>query len=387
MRCFMRCFMRFFSVFTSGAIAATAIGMLLGAVAHAQSAKPAPTAKPALTVKWVQASLQAMPSKLPANGTIAPWAEAVVSAEVGGYRLSQVRAQVGDRVQKGQVLASFSTDTARVDLDIAKAQLAEAQASAADTAANAGRARAIEREGFYSAAQLSSIFSQEKAAAARVQAAKARLAAAERALRETEVKAPDDGVVSSRTAVLGAVVPQGAELFRLIRQGRLEWRAELTSTELVSIKPGMKVSFMQEGGVQSAGLQGTVRMISPTVDPASRTAIAFVDLPATQAARAGLRAGSFARGEFELQRAEPRLSVPQSAVVLRDGFSYVFALGAISASQQSKVTQVKVQTGARASIGGIDWVAVTAGLAADAKIVASGAAFLADGDTVKVSQP
>jgi hypothetical protein len=81
-------------------------------------------------------------------------------------------------------------------------------------------------------------------------------------------------------------------------------------------------------------------------------------------------------------KAVAQQSVPQTAVVLRDGFSYVFVLGA-----QNKVSQVKVQTGAHAKVAGLDWVAITQGLKADARVVASGAAFLADGDTVKVSQP
>lgn len=337
-------------------------------------------AKPALTVKWVQPSMQMMASKLAANGSIAPWAEALVSAEVGGFRLVQVLAQVGDSVKKGQILAKFSTEGARVELEIAKAQVAEAEAGATDAVGNAERARAIEREGFYSAAQLSQIFSLEKAAIAKVRAAKVKQVSAELSLKETDVVAPDDGVVSGKSAILGAVVPQGAELFRLIRQGRLEWRAELTSSEIASVKSGMKV-------VLSDAVQGTVRMTAPTVDTASRTALAFVDISAREAARAGLRAGSFARGEFLVGSSVATLSVPQSAVVLRDGFSYVFVLGSLDKSGLIKVTQVKVQTGARASVGGTDWIAVTQGLQQGAKIVASGAAFLANGDTVKVSQP
>jgi HlyD family secretion protein len=346
------------------------------------------SAKPALTVKWVQPAMQPMTSLLAANGSVAPWAEAVVSAEVGGYRLSQVLAQVGDRVKKGQVLAKFSTESARLELASATASALEAEASAMDASSNAQRARAIEREGFYSAAQLSAIFSAEKAANARWQAAKARQAGAERTLKETDVVAPDDGVVSSRAAVLGAVVPQGGELFRLIRQGRLEWRVELTSAEISQVKPGMAVFFTAPASNNSAtSLQAKVSRVSPTVDPVTRTAMAFVDVPAALAERLGIRSGSFVKGEIEVKGAVQRQSVPQSAVVLRDGFSYVFALGAVNPQGLAKVAQLKVQTGTKAKIAGVDWITVTDGLKTDTKIVAQGAAFLADGDTVKVSQP
>lgn len=349
--------------------------------------KPAP--KPALTIKWVQPTAQVMSRTLAANGSIAPWAEAVVSAEVGGHRLLQVLAQVGDSVKKGQILAKLSTEGARIEVELAKAQVAEAEAAAADAVASAERARAIEREGFYSAAQLSQIFSAEKAAIAKVRAAKVKQVSAELSLKETDITAPDDGVISQRAATLGAVVPLGTELFRLIRQGRLEWRAELTSSEIASVRPGMAVTLSAQGS--GAAVQGKVRMIAPTIDPASRTALAFVDLSAREAARAGLRVGSFARGELLLGAAAAVQSVPQSALVLRDGFSYVFvqgaASGAASGAGLSKVVQTKVQTGAQAKINGVDWVAIVGGLKSDAKVVASGAAFLADGDTVKVSQP
>jgi hypothetical protein len=82
----------------------------------------------------------------------------------------------------------------------------------------------------------------------------------------------------------------------------------------------------------------------------------------------------FARGEFEVGSGSG-LTLPQSAVLLRDGFSYVLRVGA-----DSKVSQVKVGVGRRVG----DRIEVTAGLAADARVVAAGGGFLADGDTVRV---
>lgn len=368
------------------AIGRTITFLIVGLSFHAliiqaqSTASPTKSAtKPALTVQWVQPTSIGISTTLSANGSIAAWAEASVSAEMGGSRLAHVNAQVGDVVKKGQVLAKFSTESARIDVELAKAQVLEAEASAAEAVAAAERARAIEREGFYSAAQLGQIFSQEKAAIAKVRAAKVKLVGAELILTETDVVAPDDGVVSSKSAMLGAVVPVGTELFRLIRQGRLEWRAELTSSEIAGIKIGMPV--MLNGQVP-----GKVRLIAPTIDPASRTAFVFVDISAAQAARAGLRVGSYARGEFVVGNAVAQLTLPQSAIVLRDGFSYVF-VRADASQATSKVAQVKVQIGGRAVVGGVERIAITQGLKPDAMVVASGAAFLSDGDTVKVSKP
>ena len=358
------------------AFAALTFTSFADAQSSASTAKSA--IKPALNVHWVQPKIQSLPASLSANGSIAAWAEASVSAEIGGSRLAQVNAQIGDFVKKGQVLARFSTENAGVELELAKAQLAEAEAGATDAVASAERARAIEREGFYSPAQLVQIVSQEKVAIARVRAAKVKLVGAELVLKETDILAPDEGVISAKSALLGAVVPVGTELFRLIRQGRLEWRAELTSTELTRIKLGMSVMLTGQ-------VPGKVRLIAPTVDPVTRTALVFVDIPALQALRAGLRAGSYARGEFALGKVANQLTLPQSALVLRDGFSYVFVRGETQQTT-SKVIQVKVQTGARSLIDGVDTIAIAQGLKPDAWVVASGAAFLADGDIVKASQ-
>jgi RND family efflux transporter MFP subunit len=184
------------------------------------------------------------------------------------------------------------------------------------------------------------------------------------------VVAPDEGVISARSATIGAVVQPGVELFRLIRQSRLEWRAELPSAELARVQPGMKAVATPPGGQP---VEGRVRMVAPTVDGGTRNGIVYVDLPAT-ATQAGARAGMFAPGKVAVGQAGG-LTVPQTAVLLRDGFSYVFVLeGAAS------VRQVKVKVGRRQG----DRIEVVEGLKPGVQVVAAGVAFLADGDTVRV---
>ena len=174
-------------------------------------------------------------------------------------------------------------------------------------------------------------------------------------------------MISSRSATVGAVLPAGQELFRMIRQGRLEWRAEVAAADLARIAPGMKATLTPSGGAPVAGV---VRVVAPTVDPASRNGLVYVDLPQPGTARAGM----FARGEFEAGSATA-LTLPQSAVLLRDGFAYVFAIG-----PDSKVRQQKVTTGRRAG----DRVEITGGLGADARVALAGGGFLGDGDLVRV---
>ncbi|WP_411879176.1 efflux RND transporter periplasmic adaptor subunit [Polaromonas sp. YR568] len=334
-------------------------------------AKPA-TSKPALTVATALPRQMTLPVKLSANGNITAWQEAVIGSESNGLRLVQVQANVGDQVKAGQVLAVFSGDSVQADTAQARASLIEAQANAADAADNAARARTLASSGALSDQQINQYNTAEQTAKARVEAARAVLDAQQLRGRNTQVLAPDSGVISARTATVGSVVPQGTELFRLIRGGRLEWRAEVTSAELGRIKAGTVATVVAASGAE---LKGRVRMIAPSVDPQTRAALVYVDLPVSAGMASPAKAGMFARGEFELG-ATPALTVPQPALVVRDGFNYVFRL-----NPDNRITQVKVQTGRLAG----DRIEITSGLAADAPVIVSGAGFLNDGDLVRVS--
>ena len=328
---------------------------------------PKPAAKPALTVSTTQPSPTVLPVSLAANGNVAAWQEAVVGAEATGLRLTEVRANVGDVVRKGQVLARFSPAAPQADVAQARANLLEAQATAAEAVANADRARSLQTTGALSASQINQYVTLEKTAQARVDALKSTLGSQQLRLGFAQVLAPDDGVISARTATVGAVVGNGAELFRMIRKGRLEWRAEVTSRELARITVGTPVRVTLPGGQTTPG---SVRMVAPTVDAQTRMGLVFVDLPKAGAAA---KAGMFANGEFDFG-SSTGLTVPQQAVVVRDGFSYVFQL-----NTDQRVAQRKVQAGRRLG----DRIEVT-GVAADAVLVASGAGFLNDGDLVRV---
>ena len=333
---------------------------------------PKAAAKPALTVTTALPQQLALPVKISANGNIAAWQEAIIGSESNGLRLVQVLVNVGDPVKAGQVLAVFSGDSVQAEVAQARASLLEAQANAADAADNAARAHTLASSGALSAQQINQYATAEQTAKARVEAAQAVLEAQQLRGRQTRVLAPDNGVISARNATVGAVVGAGTELFRLIRGGRLEWRAEVTSAELGRIKAGTPASVVAASG---ARLAGRVRMIAPSVDPQTRAALVYVDLPVSAGMASPAKAGMFARGEFDLGTTSA-LTVPQPALVVRDGFNYVFRLG-----PDNRISQLKVQTGRRAG----DRVEISSGLAADARVVVSGAGFLNDGDLVRVN--
>ena len=363
------------SAIVLGAFAAVAAATLLVAPASvAADDKKAAAAKPALTVTTVRPSPARLPIKLAANGNVTAWQEAIIGSETGGFRLTDVRVNVGDIVKKGQVLAVFSADSVNADVAQARAALQETKANAAEAAANAGRARTLQSSGALSAQQISQYMTAEQTANARIAASQATLAAQQLRLKYTQVVAPDSGVISARTATVGSVVGVGTELFRMIRQGRLEWRAEVIAADLSRLKPGTRAQVKAANGAE---LTGKVRMIAPTIDPQTRSALVYVDLPTVLGANAPFKAGMFASGQFELGTSDA-MTVPQQAVVVRDGFSYVFRLNA-----DQRVSQLKVQTGRRLA----DRIEVLGGIKADALVVAGGAGFLNDGDLVRNVAP
>lgn len=382
-----------------GTLSLAGVGLL---ATHSLAADAPKTAapKPALTVQLTQPKSANLPIRLAANGNVAAWQEASVGTEANGLRVAELHANVGDAVKRGQLLARLADESVQADVALARASLAEAQANAQDAAANAERARAVQGSGALSAQQINQYLTQEQTAKARVESAKAQLDAQLLRLKHTQLLAPDAGIISARTATVGAVVGAGTEMFKLIRQGRLEWRGEVTSTELGRIAPGTGVLLTAPGGAQA---KGKVRTVAPTVDPATRNGLVYVDVQgvspngsgqfsagpsqgklapsggseARAAASVGayFKPGMYVRGEFELGQSGA-LTVPQSAVVVRDGFSYVARVGA-----ENRVAQVKVQTG---RVMGSE-VEILAGLKPEDQVVRSGGSFLSDGDLVRVS--
>jgi RND family efflux transporter MFP subunit len=359
----------------AGAAAALAVAAAaFWAIARHEKPAPQPEksvqAKPALSVAVTIPQTVDWPRVFAANGNVAAWQEAVIGPEIANFRLTEVLVNVGDVVKKGQLLARISEDTVAAELAQARASAAEAQAMLAEARANADRARRLQTTGAMSGQQINQLLTAEQTAIARLNAAKARIEADELRLAHTRVLAPDDGVISARTATVGSLAQPGQELFRLIRGGRLEWRAEVTAAELAKIAPGTPATLITPDGKR---VQGSVRMVAPTVDPQTRNGLVYVDLPAAAGA-SGARAGMFARGEFELGRA-PALTLPQSAVLLREGFAYVFRV-----EPDNRVAQTKVAVGRRAG----ERIEIVEGIGPDARVVASGVGFLADGDPVRV---
>ena len=342
-------------------LAASAVLVLavLAAILLRHAAAPAPLAKPApsLTVTAAQPHQVLWADTLETSGAVAAWQEASIGAQIGGYQLVDVRVNVGDAVKKGEILARFDPDMLRAD----EAQL---QANYDQAALNEKRALALQKVDAIAEQSVLAAVTTSKMALAQLNAKKLQL-------RYTDVVAPDDGVISSRTATLGAVAPVGQELFRMIRQNRLEWRGELTAAQLVQIAIGQAIALTLPDGSEAVA---TVRQMAPALDSQSRLGTVYADIAPGSHARAGM----YADGRVSLTKT-PALIVPAKSVVLRDGRNYVLKLA--DASPTPRVRQQPVTTGRRQG----DDIEIVQGLSTADRIVAEGAGFLGDNDVVRLT--
>ncbi len=298
-----------FKIVVPGLVLAGGTAWLVGSSKAEQATPSAVVSRPALTVRTTTLREDKWARTLTANGSILPWQEAIISAQVQGLRIAEVKVSIGDQVQRGDVLVTLDN-------------FAHLSPGPADAHSAQGR-----------------------------------------------IVAPDSGIISAANANVGSTAQPGVELFRLIRQGRLEWRADLTADELMLMRKGMTAEIVVgEGRV----IKGVVRAISPAVNAQTRYGYALVSLPDSS----GIIAGAFARGTFDISGGKKTLqALPQSAVLQRGSHTYVLVVGAGNRVQERAVT-----VGQR--IG--DRIQIKQGLKLNEPVVESGGPFLTEGDVVQV---
>lgn len=323
----------------------------------------------ALTVSLTAPAQRDWPETVPASGWLKPWQEAVIASETSGLRITDVLVDVGSVVTKGQTLVRLSQESVLADLRKQEAAVATAKASLSKAKANADRARQLQPSGALSDEKIVEYLADEQTATASLASEQAALDSEKIKLAQTTITAVDDGLITSRSADLGAVVSAGTELFRMVRQQRIEWQAEVSARYLPLISQGLSV---QVDGPEGHVIKGKVRLVGPSVSTDTSRAIVYVTLPADARPRTGL----YVTGSIELQTS-PALTVPETAIVFRDGISYVF-----TASEDQRVQRVRVETGRRNN----GEVEIVSGIDRTSKVVTSGGAFLSDNDLVKIAE-
>jgi len=355
-----------------------------------------PTAAPAITVSKV--ATNDFVETAVVSGSLIPREEILVSPEIEGLRVLQLLADEGDHVKKGDVLARLVSE--QIDAQIAQnqanlarsvaaiaqaeSQIAQAEAQAKEAAAQLERAEPLKKSGYLSGATYDQRESAARTTAAQLVAARDGLTAAKadkaqveaqgRELQwrrsNTEVTAPQDGVISRRNARMGALASSvGEPMFRIIQKGEIELDAEIVETELKNVKVGQKAVVNVPG---IGDFEGKVRLVSPEVDKTTRLGRVKVFLgPNPQ-----LRIGTYARGLIETAHSRG-LGIPTSAVTFDQDTNYVQVI------VDNKVKKQAVRLGL---ISG-DLVEVKDGLNNGDLVVTRAGTFLRDGDVVRAVMP
>lgn len=363
--------------------------------ATARSASSAAESVPPPAVTVFRIGLEDFTETVLVTGTLVPRDEILIAPEVEGLRVVALEADEGTRVAKGDVLARLEHETidaqlaqnaaslARAEAAIAqaKSQIEQAEAHLYETRASFERAKPLRQSGHIA----ESVYEQRDAAArtaeAQLLAARdgLRLAEAEKAQVEaqrrelvwrrekTEIRAPVDGIVSRRTTRLGAVAlaALGEPMFRMIARGEIELDGEVTEADLAKVKQGQRAVVTIAG---NGKVQGTVRLVPPEVDRATRLGRVRIFLGTDPV----LRIGGFGRAVIETAKSRG-LAVPRAAVMYGPEGAYVQLV------REGKVVSRAIETGL--SMG--DLLEARSGLAEGDVVVARAGTFLRDGDAVR----
>lgn len=374
---------------------AFALAVLVTPPAVAQNAQtPAKSSLvPAVTV--VDAAMRELAETVVVTGTLVPRDEILVSAEIDGYRLTEVLVEEGMRVERGQLLARLSRDlierqiaqqnaliekvraaVPQAENNIAQAQAAEVEArlgfERAQQLMQSGNTTAVTLEGRTSALRQAEgrlAFAHNGLAMAKADLAQAHAVSDELSLRlaRTDIRAPEAGIVSRRTARVGMTASSSGEpLFRLIARGEIELEGEVIEVKLPLVREGRPARIDLGHGEH---VEGRVRAVYPEVDRASRLGKVRVQLPSDER----LRIGAFARGAIEIAKSRG-VSVPQSAVL------YGGPAGTtVLVVKDGKVQMRAVSTG----LGDDDNIEIRSGIVAGEPVVLKAGSFLRDGDPVR----
>ncbi|MBZ9995894.1 efflux RND transporter periplasmic adaptor subunit [Mesorhizobium sp. BH1-1-4] len=336
---------------------------------NAEPAAPAVAApRASLTVAVEAVRSEAIASSISATGTVAAWQEATIGAEESGLRLTDVLVAEGDHVKAGDVVARLDAALLKAELAEQKAAVVQAQATLDSAISAAARADKLLASNAISAETAEEKTTAVKTGQAGVEQAQAAADKLQAELDRTTIRAPFDGVVSSKPAVAGSIVQAGTELMKIIRDGRLEVGVLVPEKDLPAVSVGQAADVVDAAGRRFAG---SVSSIAQTVNSTTRLATVHVAL----GEGSGLRPGMFARVSIT-GPASRRLSVAEAALVWQDGKPVVFVVDAAGKAAARMVTAGAHQNGR---------VAIESGLSEGDHVVVAGAGFLSDGNLVRVA--
>jgi len=344
-----------------------ALGLTVAACGgHGEAEKKDGAGASSQTVTVATATETALPRVVTASGSVSAWEEVPIGAETGGLVATAVLVDEGSYVRQGQPLVQLNTALLSAAVRQQQAALQTAQANAARDDAALDRAQQLKDRGFLSQASLDTALANQRSSQAGVAQARATLAQSQTQLSQATIRAPVSGLIISRSVTRGQIVAAGTELFRMVRDGRLELDAQVPETDLPLIRAGMTAAITSD---QAGETSGSVRIVTSEVDPETRLGIARIAL----ASNSGLKPGMFASARIDVG-SQPGVTVPTASVLYRDNRAGVFILQTNNTVRFIPVTVVN-RSADRTAVANVQ---------PGARIVVSGAGFLNEGDRVTV---
>lgn len=303
------------------------------------------------------------------SGDVGPWQESIIGSELSGVRVDEILVDVGQLVDKNQVLAVLNSETILADLNIAKAEVLEAEATLNQAKENADRARSLDKTNALSVQQMNQYLTVEAIAKAKLESAIANLGLQKVRMEQTKIKAPDSGIVSDRKVSVGNIVSSG-EMFKIISQEKLQWKPQVSVEKLEHFYKGQDILIMAKTG---KNIKAKVSEISPKVNIETRKATIIVNL--TKELHKGMvHSGMSLSGLIKIGR-KKILMLESQAVNKKDNANYVFVL-----NEKSNVEQTKVELGKKDG----NLIEIISGINNKDKIIKEIPKDLKDGDKVKV---
>ncbi|MBV8507833.1 MAG: efflux RND transporter periplasmic adaptor subunit [Alphaproteobacteria bacterium] len=319
--------------FASGAIGA--LVLMLGMTACQKEEKAAaPNIRPVRTVT-VEPSEAGETVSL--TGEIKPRYEADIGFRVNGKILERP-VDVGTQVKKGDLLARLDPQQYRQDFEVAKAEVAKADAEVTRSQAQEYRQRELLKNGHTTQVAYDQALKTFKTAQAQADAARAKQVQASENLGYTDLRADNDGVISAIGAEPGQVVSAGQMVVRLAQPGEREAVFNLAETTFKSPpkNPTVEVKLVSNPDIQT---QGKVRYVSPQADPATRTFTVRISLPD---APPQMRLGANVIGSVTVNQGSS-ITIPGSALFQKDGKPAVWLVDKDGIVQLKPITVQRYQ--------------------------------------------
>ncbi len=346
--------------------------------------------RPPVAVEVAKAELTEFTDGIDVVGSLSPKYSADVKSEFVGI-VTEVYVTEWVRVKKGTPLAKIDAremeilfQKSKAAVETAKATLLQAEVVGNRANREYERLLKLKEYGLVTQQNLDEGLTEKEASAARIEAARSQLGAAEEDLRHTQTRlskliitSPTDGVVSLRNINVGDLVGElsGKPLFRVIDTRKLELTVTVPSTEMEAVHIGQSLTFSTDA-IRGKNFTGKVMFINPVVNEADRSVkvIAEVENVSEQ-----LKGGLFIKGRIITGKQTGILRIPRTALLSWD-----------IAEKKGDVFVVERETAKRRTvqIGSVmgDFVQVTSGLSPGEPVVVRGGFNLKDGDRVSVTQ-